>query len=365
MNNGQIHNKEDIVSEYRRRFPEYQAFAARLHALLETLLKGGGLHLDHVESRVKTLESFLQKIEQKRYHHAPFEKIKDLVGLRVVVYYQDEVQRVRTLIEREFTVDEDHSVDKTTNQEADRFGYRSLHLIISLGENRSTLDEWKPLGGLCAEVQVRSILQHTWAVFSRELDYKVPSQAPDQLRRQLFRLSAQLEAADEEFTVLRNRSRDIANEYRKDVEQGQLALPLDLDSLREFVEQHIQPEEWERLGVRAGMTPFPLLTNTFQSAGLKMLLRTLQAAEVKSIAEFEGLFPEFQRVEPFLQRFVEVVKAQGGTIHAVPVDVLVLLVSFVRADRIQEDFDWGGKFDHVFLAALRQVVHEMLREVSS
>ena len=92
-----------------------------------------------------------------------------------------------------------------------------------------------------------------------------------------------------------------------------------------------------------------------------MLLRTLQAAEVKSIAEFEGLFPEFQRVEPFLQRFVEVVKAQGGTMHAVPVDVLVLLVSFARADRIQEDFDWGGKFDHVFLAALRQVVHEMLR----
>ena len=358
--NGQIHDKEAIVSEYRQRFPEYQAFAARLHFLLDTLLKGDGVHLDHVESRVKTLESFLRKIEQKKYHHAPFEKIKDLVGLRVVVYYQDEAQRVRSLVEREFTVDEDHSVDKTTSQEADRFGYRSLHLIISLGDTRNRLEEWKRFAGLCAEVQVRSILQHAWAVFSRELDYKVPSQAPDQLRRQLFRLSAQLEAADEEFTVLRNRARDIANEYRTDVERGQLALPLDLDSLREFVEQHVQPQEWERLGVNAGMKPFPLLTNTLQSAGLKMLLRTLQAADIKSIAEFEQLFPEFQRVEPRLRRFVDVVKAQGGAIHAVPVDVLVLLVSFARADKIQEGFDWGGKFDHAFLAALRQVVREII-----
>lgn len=361
MINSPIHllNREALASQYREHAATYQAFAERLREVFGLLLKGESVHLDHIEMRIKTLDSFLEKIEHKKYYDAPFDRIKDLVGLRIVTYYQDEVERIRALIEREFTVDEDHSVDKSASLEADRFGYRSLHLIISLAPNRSALPEWKPFIGIPAEIQVRSILQHAWAVFSRELDYKVPSQAPDALRRKLFQLSAQLEGADQDFTALRLRSEEIAQEYRADVTQGQLELPLDLDSLREFMEQHVQAQEWERLGVRAGMHPFPLLTQTFQSAGLKILLRTLQEIGLTRLSEFERLFPEFQAAEPFLRRFVEAINAKGGSIHAVPVDVLVLLVSFARADRLAPDFDWGGKYDQTFLSALRQIIAEI------
>jgi len=352
-------NREALASEYRARAVTFQAFAERLRELCGVLLRGDGVHLDHVESRVKTLESFLEKIEHKKYYDAPFERIKDLVGLRIVTYYQDEVERVRSMIEREFIVDEDHSVDKSASLEADRFGYRSLHLIVSLAPPRSALPEWRPYVGLPAEIQVRSILQHAWAVFSREFDYKAPSQAPDALRRKLFQLSAQLEGADQDFTTLRLRSEEIAKEYHADVTQGQLELPLDLDSLRAFMEQHVRPQEWERLGVRAGMHSFPMLTQTFQSAGLKILLRVLQEIGLTRLSEFERLFPEFQAAEPFLRRFVEIIHAKGGSIHAVPVDVLVLLVSFARADRISSDFDWGGKYDSTFLSALRQIIAEI------
>jgi hypothetical protein len=121
----------------------------------------------------------------------------------------------------------------------------------------------------------------------------------------------------------------------------------------------VQPQEWERLGVRAGMLPFPLLTQTFQSAGLKILLRTLQEIGMTRLNEFERLFPEFQAAEPSLRRFAEVVSSKGGSVHAVPVDVLVLLVSFARADRFAPDFNWGGKYDQIFLSALQQVVAEI------
>ncbi|GAK51734.1 hypothetical protein U14_02979 [Candidatus Moduliflexus flocculans] len=358
-NSDYLLNREALVSEYRARAATYQAFALRLRDLLGVLLQADGVHIDHIEMRVKTLESFLEKIEHKKYYDAPFDRIKDLIGLRIVTYYQDEVERVRAMIEREFTLDEDHSVDKTASLEADRFGYRSLHLIISLEHKRCVLPEWKSFAGIPAEIQVRSILQHAWAVFSREFDYKAPSQAPDALRRKLFQLSAQLEGADQDFTTLRLRSEAIAKEYRADVTQGQLELPLDLDSLREFMEQHVQAQEWERFGVRVGMHPFPLLMKTFQSAGLKILLRTLQEIGITRLNEFERLFQEFQAAEPHLRRFVEVVNANGGSIHAVPVDVLVLLVSFSRADRIAPDFDWGGKYDLTFLNTLRQVIAEI------
>ena len=348
--------RNEIETLYHTKRPSYQAFAIRLHALLQELSDSVGIHIDHIESRVKDLESFLEKIERKKYYDDPFSKIQDFVGLRIVTYYQGEVEQVKELICREFVVDEDHSVDKSTNLEADRFGYRSLHLIVSLSEARTKLGEWNRFEGLQAEIQVRSILQHAWAVFSREMDYKVPSQAPDKIRRRLFQLSAQLEMADEEFATLRELSSGITEEYKLDVEQGQLDLPLDLDSLREFMEQKVQPEEWAELGVQAGMEAFPLIMKKFHSAGVKILLKTLQAIKIRSIVEFERLLPELPEQRALLERFVEQVKSRGGTIHAVPVDVLVLLVSFLKADAIPTGFDWGGKYDRIFVESLWQVL---------
>ena len=352
--------RAQIELRYRTNFPLYQAFATRLETLLEELIAQAGIEIDHIEARVKTLESFLGKIEQKKYDDAPFDKIKDLVGMRIVTYYQDDVEKIKALIYHEFTIDEDHSVDKTTNLEADKFGYRSLHIIISLAAPRAVLPEWKPYVGLPVEIQVRSILQHAWAVFSRELDYKVPSQAPDKIRRRLFSLSAQLELADDEFTRLREVSRSISQTYKQEVTQGQFELPLDLDSLREFMEQHVHPEDWAAIGVQAGMEAFPLASNKFLSAGIKILLRTLQAVGIGTIAEFERLLPDIATLHAPLQRFVALVKAQGGTIHAVPVDVLALLVSFARAQDVPMGFNWDGKYDRGFVQALRQVIQELV-----
>lgn len=355
-------SKSPELIEFERRYreeyrPLYEAFVPRLHNLLKELIDNARIPVDHIEHRVKTLESFLEKIERKIYND-PFDQIKDFAGVRIIAYYQDDVDKVTQIIRKEFDVDETHSLDKMTVLGSDEFGYRSIHLIASLSERRAILDEWKRFAGLSAEIQVRSILQHTWATMSHKLDYKRQSQVPEELRRQLFRLSALLELADEEFTSLRDRVKGITEGYRNDVSRGELDLPLNLDSLREFVKQKVDLQKWEALGACAGMEPFPQLESKFHSIGLEILLLTLQTTGIPTIAEFESLFPELEKMTGPLERFVEAVNSKGGTVHAVPVDVLILLVSFLKATAIPPDFDWGGKYESFFIEALREVLYE-------
>lgn len=340
-----------------RRFHEqrlrYEIFAQRLYFLLDDLLASSDIPIDHITRRVKTLDSFLEKVERKRYYDDPFDNITDMAGLRIVTCYQDHIEQVRNLLEREFTIDADQSVDKRANLDADRFGYQSLHLIISLGPMRAGQAEWQPFQGLVAEIQIRSILQHAWAVFSRQFDYKGPSFAPDKVRRELFSLSARLEAADNDFTRLRDEITAIAREYQHEVARGQLDVPLDLESLKQFIEQHVSPQHWAQIGVQAGMEPLPQVLPRFPHPLVRALLQTLQAVNITTLAECEQVFQELDAHLPLLHRFVSAIHTKGQQVYAVPMDVLTLLISFARKTALPPDFDWGGKYEGFFVETLR------------
>ncbi len=361
MKNSRSQDISEFESRYREEFrPCYEKFAARLHHLLVELTGKAGIPVDKIEYRVKTVESFLEKVERKSPIDS-FTAIKDCAGVRIITYYPDDVEKVKDIIHNEFEVDKIHSEDKLTLLGAEEFGYRSVHFVVTLAESRKSLKEWEDFVGLPAEIQVRSILQHSWATMSHEFDYKRQSQVPEKLRRRLFRLSALLEVADEEFMTLRDLSEGIAEEYRTEVSQGKLDLPLNLDSLREFMSQKIDLQYWEQCGVHAGMESFPQLISKSNEIGLEILLLTLQTVGISTIAEFEGVLSGFEPLAACLQRFVNLIKSNGKTVHAVPVDVLILLVSLSKTDAIPTNFDWGGKYEPFFIEALHKVCKQVVR----
>lgn len=350
--------KQAIERQYRETYyPLYEDFALRLHNLVQDLTKPLKELIDKFEYRAKTVESFVGKLERKpeKYQH-PFQEMTDLAGVRIITFYQESVPQIVEIIRREFVVDEARSLDKFDDLDAKEFGYQSIHLIVSLPESRTCLEEWKRFAGLQAEIQIRSILQHAWANMSHKFEYKATTQAPRELRRRLFRLSALLELADEEFKTLLDQTREISQGYRHDVRRGQLNLPLNLDSLREFIRENVNLQHWEQFGIEAGLNPFPSpeIARKYFATGLEILLVTLQAANISTIAEFEGLVSQFDQKKAQLQTFVALIKAQAETVHALPLEVLILLASFSKADALPSDFDWGGKYKPFFLKALRE-----------
>ena len=110
----------------------------------------------------------MRKVERKS-HANPFDEIKDFAGVRVISYYNDDVDRIAIILNSELDVDPAHSMDKISNLDIDEFGYRPFHLVCKLKEPRIALPEWKRFSGLTIEIQVRSVLQHAWAAISHKL----------------------------------------------------------------------------------------------------------------------------------------------------------------------------------------------------
>ncbi|HLO04053.1 MAG TPA: RelA/SpoT domain-containing protein [Symbiobacteriaceae bacterium] len=194
-------DRRSLVREFESEQPVYYAFGRKLVELLQEAL--GEIHLHSIYFRVKDLERLNEKIVRHGKHYETLMDVTDLLGIRVVTYFADDIDRVVEVIDEEFAVDQSRSVDKRSTTEADRFGYISVHKVVQLSEARTQLAEYKRFEGLFAEIQIRSILQHAWAEIEHDLGY-LADEMPAHLRRKFSILSGMLELVDEEFKRLRD-----------------------------------------------------------------------------------------------------------------------------------------------------------------
>lgn len=118
--------------------------------------------------------------------------------------FTDDVDEVAKIVENEFELDMENSIDKRKSESPDKFGYISLHYVIKMKQNRTELPEYKKFKNLKAEIQIRTSLQHSWAEMEHGLQYKRDTSLPYKIKRQLFSLSSLLEIADSQFLLLKN-----------------------------------------------------------------------------------------------------------------------------------------------------------------
>ncbi|MFG3297611.1 GTP pyrophosphokinase family protein [Micromonospora chersina] len=294
---------DDWGAEYRAARGTYETFSLRLQSLIVDLLKDAGIDFIQVEARAKDVDSFVEKIGRKgaKYQN-PIQEMTDLVGLRIITYYLEDVVRVGEILRAQFVIDEANSVDKAAGFDPDRFGYTSVHYVLKLSPARGKLAEWRPFKGVCAEVQVRTALQHAWAAVNHKLDYKSTTEAPARLRRRLFRLSALFELADEQFSELRDERERISSEYEGEVREGYLDIPLNDASLLAY----INDSETMRKFV-ARLRELGLLIADFDEKRLARdrsdLLNVLDLYDIETVAELDNyiksvLLPDME-ISPF------------------------------------------------------------------
>ncbi|OMO21239.1 GTP pyrophosphokinase [Vibrio lentus] len=227
----------EFINRYRRLHPDYLAYTQRLHLLLEELLKQNGIKYHLVESRVKDVESFAEKVVRPTKNYVdPLNQITDLSGLRVIVYYQDDVEKVAHLIEREFDKIECENRHQIENYDVESFGYLSLHYIVKLNNVRGTLPEWSGFNEIKSEIQIRTVLQHGWATISHAMQYKKEDDVPKFLRRKLYRLAGLFELADEEFISLRDAAISQRTHDDEKLTEGRTDIEISPSSLRLFIE---------------------------------------------------------------------------------------------------------------------------------
>ncbi|ELY6214037.1 hypothetical protein SNQ23_003926 [Cronobacter dublinensis] len=224
----------EILISYDEKKETFDSYALALKSLLNTLIRGEGLSVHSLDSRVKNRKSLEAKIEKKDKYNV-LNDITDVIGIRIITHYADDVDRIARLVESEFRIDFENSIDKRISIEPDKFGYLSLHYIVNLNEARSNLKEYETYKDIKAEIQIRSILQHAWAEIEHDIGYKSAIGLPNNIRRAFSRLAGLLELADEEFIKIKEKISARQQEVAKELEQGAGESYLDIVALDEFL----------------------------------------------------------------------------------------------------------------------------------
>lgn len=339
-------------AEYAAMRPTYEQFAARLRGLLVDALRSHGIDVVQIESRAKTVESFVEKLTRKRRDDDdPIAGTTDLVGLRIITYYTEDVHLVGDLIAREFDVDHENSNDKIQSLASDQFGYRSTHYVVQLGASRRELVEWKQFKGIKAEIQVRTALQHAWAAVSHKVEYKSAA-LPEPVRRRLYRLSALFELADEQFSTLRDQSNATDTEYRAHVSRGSLDVSVDASSIEAYLSTSGRGAELKALFAEVGFDIDPPISDERLSRDRSDLVAVLIEQGLVTLADLD----EFLSYGRQLRSAVNVVRDLYKAVQrpqAASLDDLLTLAVLAALDHSERpgvpyyNDDWAAELHRV------------------
>jgi len=197
---------EELQKIYLKNLPLWEERLNDLADTISNILKAEELRFSF-KKRVKSLESLNAKkqgLANKGLNQN--QKIKDLFGLRFIVPFLEDVERVVDIIKESFDV-----VDIERKSEAlsyREFAYDSVHMEISL-ENLSI-----ELPDFCCqscEIQIRTILQEAWAEIEHELVYKSGIEFPDNqaIRKKMAALNANLVLSDMIFQEIRDKQKEL------------------------------------------------------------------------------------------------------------------------------------------------------------
>ena len=207
-------HSESLLEQYRSLLPVFGRLAEEIPQRLRSFLADSGIVVAAIEHRIKTETSLEGKLRQKGGKYADIRDVTDILGLRIITFYVDDVDKVASVLERLFEIDWENSVDKRKAHEIDSFGYLSLHYICRIPESAYTDPEHPEINKIRFEVQMRTALQHVWANMNHDTGYKSGVEVPPEYIRSLTRLAGILELADDEFSRIRRNLTD----YRRKVE---------------------------------------------------------------------------------------------------------------------------------------------------
>jgi ppGpp synthetase/RelA/SpoT-type nucleotidyltranferase len=228
---------QDLLAQYKSFLPVYEQMAEIIPQKLKEIFDEAGIIVAAVEHRVKAEDSLAGKLRLKGGKYKDIFDITDLVGIRVITFYIDDVDKVASVLERLFDIDWENSIDKRKAHEIDSFGYLSLHYICRIPESSYNNPEHPDLNKIRFEVQMRTVLQHAWANMNHDTGYKSGVEIPQVYKRNMSRLAGMLELVDDEFSRIRREITDYRRNVQKLVASGNLGeVQLDGDSFKSYLQ---------------------------------------------------------------------------------------------------------------------------------
>lgn len=264
--------------QYFKRKEDLEAASGSLESYLRFILIEARVLFHDVIFRVKSLESTIFKISDKKYKE-PWQDVTDLVGGRVFIYFREDASLVEDVLRKHFDIDEKNSINKADSLNHNQFGYTSRHVICLSSVRTQDIKIRTTLNTLKFEVQIRTVLEHGWAEVEHELVYKARTKTPDNIRRRFAASAASLELIETEFSRLRTFESDIIQERVGKVSSSNTE-PLD----RAWMVAALQQAYPNRMTWNSN----PLLDNFYGGHEIK-ILSFLAANEIHTVGKWTSI----------------------------------------------------------------------------
>ena len=276
---------EMLLDEYRSQLPLFEKLQQLVTERLNTLIRQSGIEVNSMESRIKTESSLAGKLQRKGHKYASLMDITDIFGVRIIAFYNEDVDRIASMAESLFDIDWPNSVDKRRMHQFDSFGYNSLHYICSIPRSMYHDPAQPELNEIRFELQMRTALQHVWSAIQHDIGYKSEIETPLEYHRNLSRLAGLLELADNEFSRIRNDISDYRRRMQSLVQRGKLEeVPLDGDTFRSYLAQH----PFEQLNRQIAA----INQAEIHSAPLMLYLRVLHQLGMNTLGDIERMMAQ-------------------------------------------------------------------------
>jgi putative GTP pyrophosphokinase len=188
-----------LHSEYQMNYQLFKELAEAAKSLLSHEVSKANIKIHSMPVRVKSLNSFIEKIQKEHYQH-PFTDVKDLVGIRVVCLFSSDIEKIATVSKNSFEILEEDN--KIQNNAPNSFEHMDHKFIAKLKEE-SFLPSSQKFPDRPFEIQIRTIAQDAWASISH-IFYKKEWQIPQRFERDFYALHGLFYVADTHFDMLKD-----------------------------------------------------------------------------------------------------------------------------------------------------------------
>jgi len=194
-------DKIQLGKDFENKTLAYKRLIEEVQEIIKKKLADEPIDIFDIYGRPKKFDSFYKKIIRKNFQSDFFNKVEDVAGVRIICQYYSELDLIEKCIDEKFNVIRKDK--KITALEINEFGYLSDHYIVKL-RKETTNDTEKDLLDLKCEIQVRTILMHSWATVSLDIDYKQEESLPEDIKKEMYAISGLLYIADQRFNSFKS-----------------------------------------------------------------------------------------------------------------------------------------------------------------
>lgn len=162
--------------------------------------------VEHIKSRIKTIDSAVAKLKRKNYEVTKENLIlhvHDMVGVRIVCSFLSDVYEIVKIIKNShlFSIKSEDDFIKNPKES----GYSSYHMNVYVPIHLNGRIEYVE-----AEIQIRTMAMDFWASLDHKIKYKFDGIVPEEVINETYNCSLQLKELDNKMYKLN----EMMNKYK-------------------------------------------------------------------------------------------------------------------------------------------------------